>query len=204
MNHSRDQQGHALLTKELLPILTKTAAEPNSDVRIINLCSEVHKLAPSPAGFLPEECQTDMASYSTWTRYGQSKLANILFTTELARRYPNITSVAIHPGGVATNLITPFIKEHPYLTMIAIPFWNVFATGASQGAWNQTWASTAPVTGKAWTKLETKGGKKQEVMNGAYYTPVAKEGGQTKWARDPVLAGKLWEWTEEQLKERGY
>jgi NAD(P)-dependent dehydrogenase (short-subunit alcohol dehydrogenase family) len=146
-----------------------------------------------------------MAGYSTWTRYSQSKLANILFTTELARRYPNITSVAIHPGGVATNLITPFIKEHPYLTMVAVPFWKIFATKASQGAWNQTWASTAPVTGKAWTKLETKGGKKlKEVVSGAYYTPVAKEGGQTKWARDPELAGKLWDWTEEQLKERGY
>jgi hypothetical protein len=53
--------------------------------------------------------------------------------------------------------------------------------------------------------LETKGGKElKEVVSGAYYRPVAKEGGQTKWARDPELAGKLWEWTEEQLKERGY
>lgn len=205
LNRLRENKGHALLTKELLPILTKTAAQPNSDVRIINLSSEVHKFAPSPAGFLPEECQSDMAKYSTWTRYAQSKLANILFTTELARRHPDITSVAIHPGGVATNLITPFIKEHPYLTMMVIPFWKIFATGASQGAWNQTWAATGPVTGKAWTKLETKGGKKlQEVKSGAYYTPVAKEGGQTKLAKSPELAESLWEWTEEQLKERGY
>jgi retinol dehydrogenase 12 len=204
-NRSWHKQGHALLTKELLPTLTKTAAEPKSDVRIINLCSEMHKLAPRAAGFVPEDCQTDMASYSTWTRYGQSKLANILFTTELARRYPDITCVAIHPGGVATNLIAPFIKEHPYLTAIMVPFWKVFATGASQGAWNQTWASTAPVAGKAWTKLETKGGKNlQVVTSGAYYTPVAKEGGQTNLARDPELAGRLWAWTEEQLKERGY
>jgi len=146
-----------------------------------------------------------MASYSTWTRYGQSKLANILFTTELARRYPDITSVAIHPGGVATNLINPFLKEHPYLTMMAMPFWKAFATGASQGAWNQTWAATAPVVGKSWTNLKTSGGKKvQEVRSGAYYTPVTKEGGQTGLARDPELAGKLWEWTETQLKERGY
>jgi NAD(P)-dependent dehydrogenase (short-subunit alcohol dehydrogenase family) len=198
-------QGHALLTKALLPILTKTAAEANSDVRIVNLCSEVHKFAPRPAGFLPDDCQTDMAAYSTWTRYGQSKLANILFTTELARRYPAITAVAIHPGGVATNLITPFIKDHPYLTMPIIPFWKVFAMGASQGAWNQTWAATAPVAGKEWTRLETKGGRKvEEVKSGAYYTPVTREGGQTDLARDSELAGRLWEWTEEQLKVRGY
>lgn len=194
-----------MLTKLLLPILTHTACEPNSDVRIINLTSDVHALAPRPAGFLPADCLTDMFTYSTWTRYGQSKLANLLFTTELARRYPAITSTAIHPGGVATNLLTPFLEAHPYLTMPALPLWKVFATGASQGAWGQTWAATAPVEGKAWTHRETRGRRDVvPVKSGAYYTPVAREGGQTKLAGDAELAGRLWTWTEEQLRIRGY
>ncbi|MCJ1298737.1 hypothetical protein MMC08_001527 [Hypocenomyce scalaris] len=40
-----------------------------------------------------------------WVRYGQRKLANILYAAELARRYPNITAVSIHPGVVATDLV---------------------------------------------------------------------------------------------------
>ena len=199
-----NHMGHALLTKLLLPVLTKIAADPSWDVRIINLTSDVHMLAPK-AGFLPAECLTDMSTYSTWTRYGQSKLANILFTTELFRRYPNITSVAIHPGGVATNLLSSFTGNHPYITMVVNPFWKLFATPASKGAWNQTWAATAPVLGKEWRNVEViKGTQAVHVRNGAYYTPVAKECGQTKLAKDAKLARQLWEWTEEQLRERGY
>ena len=199
------QQGHALFTKLLLQLLTETATGPDSDVRIVNICSDVHMLAPRSAGFLPEECLTDMSSYSTWTRYGQSKLANILFTTELARRYPQITSVAIHPGGVATNLLDPFKQNHPYITMLVNPIWQLFAMPASKGAWNQTWAATAPVEGKAWTRLEVEADRQVvEVRNGSYYTPIAKEGGQTKFAKDPELARQLWEWTEEQLQAKGY
>lgn len=199
-----NHMGHALFTKLLLPLLTKTAAQPNSDVRIVNLTSDVHMHAPK-AGFLLGECLTDMLAYSTWTRYGQSKLANILFTTELARRYPSITSVTTHPGGVATNLLDSFKSNYPYIKMVVNPFWKLLAKPASTGAWNQTWAATAPVEGKAWTKSEWKEGRKvPEVRNGAYYTPVAKEGGQTKLAKDPELARQLWEWTEEQLREKGY
>ncbi len=108
------------------------ATEPNSDVRIMNICSDVHMLAAWSAGGLPE-CLTDMSSYSTWTRYGQSKLANILFTTELSRVHPTITSVAIHPGGVATSLLNPFKQNHPYITMVINPLWQLFATPACEG-----------------------------------------------------------------------
>src|SRR5256885_279465 len=83
-------------------------AKHNGDVCIINVASVGHKCAPRPTGFIPEACATNMARYNTFTRYGQSKLANILFTNELARRYPAITSVSIHPGGIMTGLSTPF------------------------------------------------------------------------------------------------
>jgi len=44
-------------------------------------------------------------SYSAWGAYGQSKLANILFTYELARRLPShLTANTLHPGVVATEL----------------------------------------------------------------------------------------------------
>ena len=192
--------GHALLTKKLMPVLQKTAVEPNADVRIINLTSEGHKFAPNPTGFIPEACTTDMANYNTFTRYGQSKLANILFTNELVRRYPAITSVSIHPGAVATGLSGPFAAAHPWFNMTLMPIWKLVKTQPTIDAYNQTWASVAPVEGKAVTGKEGL----ETVKQGAYYVPVAKEGGTTKFAKDAELAKQLWEWTEGELQKHGY
>lgn len=52
------------------------------------------------------ESRQDSGVAGHWVRYGQSKLANILYPAELARRYPNVTSISIHPGAVATGLVT--------------------------------------------------------------------------------------------------
>ena len=88
--------GHFLLTKLLMPTLQRTA-EGKGDVRIVNLSSQGHRLPPR-GGLALKDAHSDMASYNTWVRYGQSKLANILFTRELTRRYPAFKSFAIHPG----------------------------------------------------------------------------------------------------------
>jgi NAD(P)-dependent dehydrogenase (short-subunit alcohol dehydrogenase family) len=192
--------GHYLLTKRLLPIMQKTAAEPNADVRIINLTSGAYKFAPEPTGFIPATCTTDMASYDTFVRYGQSKLANILFTNELVRRYPAITSVSIHPGLVETGLSTPFAEAYPWLSFFLRPIWMLVAKQPSVGAYNQTWASVAPVEGKAGTDKE----RLKPVKPGGYYVPVAKEGSMTKFAKDGELAKQLWDWTEAELQKHGY
>ena len=55
-------------------------------------------------------------SYDTWTAYGRSKLANVLFTNELARRIPkedNVTVNAVHPGIVHTELQRYVVGEKP-------------------------------------------------------------------------------------------
>ena len=88
--------GHFLFSKLLMPTLQRTA-EGKGDVRIVNLSSEGHRLPPK-GGLALKDSHSDMASYNTWVRYGQSKLANILFTRELTRRYPAFKSFAIHPG----------------------------------------------------------------------------------------------------------
>jgi NAD(P)-dependent dehydrogenase (short-subunit alcohol dehydrogenase family) len=192
--------GHHLLTKKLLPIMQRTASEPKADVRIINLTSGAHRLAPAPTGFIPETCTTDMSTYHTFSRYGQSKLANILFTAELVRRYPAITSVSIHPGGVQTGLSGPFEDTHPWLSFVFRPIWTMVAAQPAVGAYNQTWASVAPVQGKAGTGKE---GLKA-VKQGGYYVPVTKEGSMTKFAKDGDLAKQLWDWTEGELQKHGY
>lgn len=195
-----NHMGHFLFTKELLPILQSTAAEPGSDVRIINLSSDGHKLAPRDVGFAPEACTTDMKEYSTWTRYGQSKLANILFTNELAKKYPAITSLAIHPGVVVTNLLNSFMGEHSFLTLPIGPGFRLFGMAPSQGALNQTWASVAPIKGKPGLG----GGSAKEVEQGKYYVPVANLGASSAFAKDEQLSKKLWDWSEKELEKQGY
>ncbi|RYO89308.1 hypothetical protein DL764_008602 [Monosporascus ibericus] len=96
--------GHALLTRLLTPLLEKTAAGPNSDVRVINLTSNGQEWFAPPSGLLLEDAKTDMDPLGRWGRYGHSKLVNIYFTKGLAKHYPQIKSVAVHPGGANTGL----------------------------------------------------------------------------------------------------
>ncbi len=179
--------GHYLFTKLLLPTLLSTAEQSNSDVRIINLTSMGHQLAPSK-GIDFEHHHLENAS--TWTRYGQSKLANILYTKELARRYPGITSVAVHPGVIKTDLYNTYREGSGSVlksleSVVSALFYKDIPTGTK----NQLWAATV---------------EKERLENGGYYVPVGKKNSGTRLARDADLAGRLWEWSEEQMKKHGY
>ena len=93
--------GHFLLTGLLLPQLVASGTG-----RVVNVSSNAHRMARSaPLGDprLPE------GHYSRWGVYGQSKLANLLFTYELERRLTAedlpVHAMAAHPGYSATNLL---------------------------------------------------------------------------------------------------
>jgi len=179
--------GHFLLTKLLLPTLQRTAAEGNSDVRIISVSSEAWNLAPGLETILSTE---KLCSTNPWTRYGASKAANIMFAAELARRYPSLTSVSLHPGIIKTDLYIPnqqtnFIVRYGSMILGPLIFQNV-----QSGALNQLWAAA--------------GVDKADLINGAYYTPVGKVIKGNKWANDADAAKKLWEWTETELAKVGY
>lgn len=178
--------GHFLLTKLLLPVLraTAAAARPEKpDVRIVVLTSAVLGLAP-PSGFDEGWVRTDGSAVMTFTRYGQSKLANALMARELARRYPELTSAAVHPGAVATRLLGPF-GQSGILGRVGAMLVTPFLATPENGARNQLWAA---VSG--------------DVKSGEYYMPVGVVG----WgrgsgnARNDELARKVWEWTEAGVK----
>jgi retinol dehydrogenase 12 len=177
--------GHALLTKLLLPVLEKTA-KTEKDVRIVNLSSSAHAWAPK-TGLVLEDAKTDMKSYSTWARYGQSKLANIYYTRELARRHPSIRSVAIHPGSVGTNLISGTIASYPYAGWLLRRLHPLITVSVQKGALNQLWASVSP-----------------DAKSGRFYYPVAKDFPGSELVRNDAKALDLWEWTENELKRQGY
>lgn len=192
--------GHFLLTRLLLPTLQDTASDPKSDVRILNLSSEGHRMAPS-GGFDPKLATYDMADWSSMRRYGHGKLANHLFTTELTRRYPEITTVSIHPGAVATNLSKEFERNHPILAAMFSWMVKLLAPNPATGSLNQTWATVADVEGKT-SSMGSPCSKK--VVAGTYYTPVAKAGGESRYAKDGALAKKLWEWSEDEMQTKGF
>ena len=87
--------GYFLLTNLLLDLLKSSAP-----ARIVNVASSAHQRSRIEFDDLMGE-----RSYAAFRAYGQSKLANIMFTYELARRLDgtNVTVNCLHPGVVATN-----------------------------------------------------------------------------------------------------
>ncbi|ROV96505.1 hypothetical protein VMCG_07827 [Cytospora schulzeri] len=178
--------GHALIIKKLLPTLLRTAELPGADVRVVCLTSVGWRGHPS-GGIQFETLKTeqDFGLIGPWKRYGQSKLANIVYAAELARRHPQVTAVSVHPGVVETDLV----NTQPLMNKIVIymtNFWNL--DSAADGTLNTLWAAA--------------GASRAEIQNGAWYLPVGLLGQSKldKDAGDPELAKRLWEYTEEALK----
>lgn len=178
--------GHAMLIQALLPLMLETAQLPDADVRIVLVTSIGFQGAPK-GGIQFDKLATtqDEGLFWSWFRYGQSKLANVLYAAELARRYPAITSVSIHPGVVKTNLVGGLSMANRAL-VYGTNFWRMMTP--EEGVLNQLWAAA--------------GGKKDEVVNGMFYMPVGQvgEGKLTAQAKNKELAKELWEWTEKAIK----
>lgn len=175
--------GHFLFTKMLLPTLLRTAEEPDSDVRVVSLSSVGHNLAPSFETILDQE---KLKKVSTNTRYGASKAANILFAAELARRYPSITSISVHPGIILTDLYNS-MSGRSFLSALGSKAIGVMGTSIPDGARNQLWAAA--------------GAKKEDLVNGAYYVPVGNLKPHNCYAQSEDMGKRLWEWTEGELKK---
>ena len=93
--------GYFLLTHLLLLALKNATG-----ARILHLSSVMHNF-----GRIEFDSFCGMKKYSGIAAYGQSKLANLLFSNELARRLPStITSNALHPGGVDTDIYQEWSK----------------------------------------------------------------------------------------------
>lgn len=117
----------------------------------------------------------------------QSKLANILYAAEFARRNPSVVAVSVHPGVVATDLVNNLsaVKK-------AFVYSANWATGTrlmspEEGVYSQLWSAA--------------GAKKSEIINGAFYMPIGVESNHLldNVAKDADLAQRLWHWTEDAL-----
>lgn len=186
-----NHMAHHLLVKRLLPLLEKTAKSqgPNADIRIVVLTSlGFQASAMIPGGIMFDTLKSAQAEpggedMNKWLRYGQSKLANIHFTRELARRYPNITPVVVHPGTVWTDLIHRLSEKDKKFVEDS----NDIIVPAEVGAYNTVWAATTD---------------KKNLKNGGLYMPVGKPGDDKEISQslDKELAERLWEWTEKEIE----
>eukprot|EP01117_Protostelium_nocturnum_P007278 TRINITY_DN2603_c0_g1_i1.p1 TRINITY_DN2603_c0_g1~~TRINITY_DN2603_c0_g1_i1.p1 ORF type:complete len:324 (+),score=118.65 TRINITY_DN2603_c0_g1_i1:97-1068(+) len=179
--------GHFALTKHLLPLLLSTAKESKQgEVRVINTSSYGHNMAPADGVHLEDP---NLENYDTWTRYGQSKLGNILISKELTRRYKNqgLYSLSVHPGAVQTELTRGPEASYGFWIKPVSWLFSLFYLTANQGAITQLYAGTSP-------KVVERG------QNGAYLIPYAREYKPSHHAEDEDLAKKVWEKLETQVE----
>ncbi|MBI3297566.1 MAG: SDR family oxidoreductase [Elusimicrobia bacterium] len=130
-----------LLTRLLLERL-----KAGAPARVVNVASAAHRRAKTEAfdDLRAERC------YDGWQRYGLSKLANILFTRELARRLEGtgVTANSLHPGVVATGFGLNTTGLLKLLIKAAQPFELTPEQGADTVVWLAASPEAAGVTGK--------------------------------------------------------
>ena len=159
--------GHFLLTTELLDVMGEGS-------RIVNVASGAHK-----TGKIHFDDINLTKGFNVVKAYSQSKLANVLFTRELARRVKDrgITVNCCHPGAVATNIgidrNTGFGKT---VTGLLKPFFQTPEQGARTAIFLATDESVKDITGEYFYKCK-----------------IAKS---SKRSKDMELARKLYEFSE--------
>nr|XP_033792966.1 retinol dehydrogenase 14 [Geotrypetes seraphini] len=163
--------GHFLLTHLLLGLLKSSAPS-----RIVVISSKLYKY-----GEINFEDLNSKQSYNKSFAYSRSKLANILFTRELARRLQGtqVTVNVLHPGIVRTNL-----GRHINIPLIAKPLFNLvswaFFKTPAEGAQTPVYLASSPEV---------------EGVSGRYFGDCKEEELLPK-ATDDLVARKLWDISE--------
>lgn len=157
-----------VLTRLLLPVLERSAP-----ARIVNVASEGHKFGRIDLDDLQSE-----RSYSAMKVYGTSKLANVLFTHELARRLEGsgVTANSLHPGAVGSRL-----GSNHGIGRIGMKLLRPFLLTPARGARTSVWAATSP---------------ELDGVSGRYFAKCREAKSSTQ-ARDSALAAALWKASSE-------
>jgi NAD(P)-dependent dehydrogenase (short-subunit alcohol dehydrogenase family) len=168
--------GHFALTNLLLGRITG---------RVVTVSSTGHRMGSIDF----DDLNWERKPYRAWRAYGQSKLANLLFTAELQRRLTAVGSpvlaTAAHPGYAATNL--QFHSGRRALDIISMVGNRLLAQDEDGGALPTLYAATADIPGDSFAGpggfMEQRGAPKLVERTAA--------------ARDATVARRLWDVSEE-------
>jgi len=180
--------GHALLLKLITPLLLSTAETTGSAPRVISVSSRghAHNAALPDGGIAFDTLRTSQAELSGVNKYTQSKLANVVYARQYALHYPQILSVAIHPGDVLTEIFNKGAEggdeQIKYLAREVAP---KKCGPLEEGIKHGIWAATA-----------------EGVLSGRYYEPVGVLGMGSELSKDEGLGKKLWTWTQREIEGR--
>jgi retinol dehydrogenase-12 len=163
--------GHFLLTQLLLPRI-RGSASAGASSRVVNVSSAAHD---QPRGIDFDAVRQPTATLTGMREYGVSKLCNVLFTQELARRLEGepVTTYAVHPGVIASDIW----RRVPWpVRPVMLRFMNT----PEQGALTSLHCATAP---------ELAG------VSGRYYNECKEKA--TSPVATPELGAELWKRSEE-------
>jgi NAD(P)-dependent dehydrogenase (short-subunit alcohol dehydrogenase family) len=168
--------GHFALTNLLLEHVTG---------RVVTVSSTGHRMGAIDF----DDLNWERKPYKAWRAYGQSKLANLLFTAELQRRLATagstVLATAAHPGYAATNL--QFHSENRLFEIIGSVGNRLIAQDENGGALPTLYAAAADVPGNSFAGpggfMEQRGAPKLV--------------GRSKAAQDPGVARRLWDVSEQ-------
>ncbi len=165
MTFALDHLAYFLLTTLLLPVLERSAP-----ARIINVSS-----GAQGTGKIDFDDLQGAKRYSGWRAYSQAKLANVLFTYELARRLQGtgVTANCLHPGFVATG----FAQNNSGALQALIKAGQVFAISPEKGAETSVFLASSPLV---------------EGVSGKYFANK-KEKKSAKQSYDESAARRLWD-----------
>jgi NAD(P)-dependent dehydrogenase (short-subunit alcohol dehydrogenase family) len=167
--------------------LLETAAPPGADVRVVSMSSMAHKVFIPKEAIIFGDLHTTMEKTGGAALYGQAMIAKIIMARQLAKRYPKIMFMSVHPGAVKSNVYAGNKDVNWFfLNFILSPSAVLTGVTNEEGAKTQMWCSFS-----------------KAVVNGAYYESIGKGGKESSLARDSQLESKLWDWTEKELLTKG-
>ena len=159
-----------LLTTRLLEVLKRSAP-----ARIVNVASDAHQTATLDFDDLQLR-----KTYHYWTAYSRSKLMNVLFTYELARRLEGtgVTANALHPGEVATN----FARNNGRIARAVLSVMRLMMISPERGAL---------------TSIHLASSREVENLTGRYFDEKQREARSSAASQDRDAQARLWAISEQ-------
>ena len=183
--------GHQHFTTLVMPALAAAGTEADP-ARVVNLSSMGNWLFALPEGIAFDRLAPDAKLYNPWTRYSETKLANILHSHELARRAraagQHVVGIAVHPGAILGTKLS----RHMGGSIVWLMFRELWRRGRATYAVTQT---NKPIPVGAATQVLA--ALDPAIRSGYYADCKVETYAVHPLAFNEALAAKLWDYTEQ-------